>query len=216
MSNQEALPIVLIGGGGHASVLADILLRQGREIAAVISPDDLGSRNVFDGIAQLKQDSDITQFVPDKVNLVMGMGILPKSNIREHIANYFLELGYRFESVIADSVILSPFAELEDGVQLLENAVVQAGTKIGALSIVNSSTLVEHDCQIGAHNHIAPRATLCGQVTTGKGVYIGANATVIQSLEFGDDVIVGAGAVVTQSLDARSICYPARSIVKPY
>ena len=137
MTNQEVLPIVLIGGGGHASVLADILLRQGRKIVAVISPDELGSRRVFDGIARFKQDRDITQFAPDEVSLVMGMGILPHPNLREIIAHYFAELGYHFESVIADSVRLSPFAELDEGVQLLENAVVQAGSKIGALSIVN-------------------------------------------------------------------------------
>ncbi|MGY3685379.1 acetyltransferase [Vibrio coralliilyticus] len=216
MSDEANLPIVMIGGGGHAGVLVDILLRQDRDIVAVISPNELGSRRVFDGITQLTRDDEVTQFPPAKVRLVLGVGSLPKSNLRECIANYFLELGYRFESVIADSVRLSSFTELGEGVQILENAVVQPGCKIGAFSIINSGALVEHDCQVGTHNHIAPMATLCGQVTTGNGTYIGANTTVIQSLDLGDEVIVGAGAIVTQSLDSRSICYPARSIVKPY
>jgi sugar O-acyltransferase (sialic acid O-acetyltransferase NeuD family) len=206
----------MIGGGGHASVIADILLRQKRDIVAVVSPDDLSLRKVFSDIPQIRQDEDVTKFSQKDVKLVMGIGILPKSSVRERVSTYFLELGYHFESVIADSVRLSPFAELDDGVQLLENVVVQAGSKIGALSIVNTGVVVEHDCRIGAHNHIAPMATLCGQVTTGKGVYIGANATVIQSLELGDNVIVGAGAIVTQSLGAHSISHPARGIVKPY
>ncbi|MEZ9057316.1 acetyltransferase [Vibrio pelagius] len=217
MSNAVSkLPIVLIGGGGHASVLADILLRQGREIVAVICPDDISQRRIFSGIKQCHKDSDIEQFSPQGVSLVLGIGAMPKSILREKIAKYFIELGYHFESVIAQTAFVSEYATLENGVQIMEGAVIQSGASIGLHSIVNTGALVEHDCQIGAHNHIAPKATLCGQVKTEYGCYVGANATVIQGVTLGTLSIVGAGAVLTKPLPPKSICYPFRSIIEPY
>lgn len=216
MSNVKPLPIVMIGGGGHASVLVDLLKRQNRDIVAVISPDDVSQRAVFAGMLHLSQDSDIQRFAPESVLLVNGVGILPKSGVREKITQYFLELGYRFERVIDNSALVSEFVELGEGVQIFANATVQTGAKVGDFSVVNTGAVVEHDCLIGAHNHVAPNATLCGQVTTGHRCYIGANATVLQSLALGDTVIVGAGAIVTKPLSPKSICYPARSIIKSY
>ncbi|MFA0087059.1 acetyltransferase [Vibrio sp. 10N.261.51.F12] len=216
MSDETMLPIVMIGGGGHASVLAEILLTQGREILAVISPEDVSQRSVFKGVTILEKDEDILNFDKDKVLLINGIGMMPKSVFKQKINEYFLSLGYQFESVIADSAFVSPYSKIETGAQVLPMAVIQPGSIVGSHSTINTGALVEHDCKIGAYNHIAPMATLCGQVTTGKGTYIGANATVIQSIDLGEDVIVGAGTIVTQSLDARSICYPVRSVVKLY
>ncbi|NGN98473.1 acetyltransferase [Grimontia sp. S25] len=212
-------PIVLIGGGGHAAILADLLLRQGATIIAVIAPDEIAERALFAqllraGTLHYRQDNDIEHFAPESVYLVNGLGMMPKSSFRQRLNQDFLAKGYQFASVVASSAEISPFATLESGVQILAGAIVQAGAYIGAHSIINSAALVEHDCVIGAYNHLAPRATLCGQVVTGKQVYVGAGATVIQCLSLGDDAIVGAGAVVTHDLAAAHIAYPARSIIK--
>ncbi|TNZ44854.1 shikimate dehydrogenase, partial [Vibrio parahaemolyticus] len=43
------MPLVIIGGGGHASVLVDLLRNQNRTILAVMSPDDISTRQAFDG-----------------------------------------------------------------------------------------------------------------------------------------------------------------------
>ncbi|ENM3927663.1 acetyltransferase [Vibrio cholerae] len=207
-------PLVLIGGGGHASVLADILLGQGREILAVISPDDLSLRAVFAGLAHLTQDEEVKRFSPDSVYLVNGIGMLPRSMLRQRVNQQFLELGYQFETVIASDAHVSLFATIRSGAQILSGARVQTGAVIGEHTIVNSGALVEHDCQIGAYNHIAPRATLCGTVCTREAVYIGANATVIQGLVLESQSVVGAGAIVNRSLMKNYTCYPARTYLK--
>ncbi|WP_017043772.1 acetyltransferase [Vibrio ordalii] len=207
-------PLVLIGGGGHASVLADILLAQGREILAVICPDDISSRAVFAGLVHFTQDEDVKHFLPDSVFLVNGIGMLPRSTFRQRINQQFLKLGYHFETVIADDAKVSVFAEVKSGAQIFPGARVQAGAIISEHTIVNSGALIEHDCQIGAYNHIAPNATLCGEVCTAEDVYIGANATVIQGVVLEAQSVVGAGAMLTRSLPQGCTCYPARSVIK--
>ncbi|GHZ50328.1 shikimate dehydrogenase [Vibrio cholerae] len=207
-------PLVLIGGGGHASVLADILLGQRRDIVAVISPNDLSSRAVFTGLVHLTQDEEVKRFSPDSVYLVNGIGMLPRSTLRQRVNQQFLELGYQFETVIASDAHVSRFATIHSGAQILSGARVQTGAVVGEHTIVNSGALVEHDCQIGAYNHIAPNATLCGDVLTEENVYIGANATVIQGLALEAQSTVGAGAILTQSLPLGGTCYPARACIK--
>ncbi|RXJ72807.1 shikimate dehydrogenase [Veronia nyctiphanis] len=210
--SDPVLPVVIIGGGGHASVLVDILRQQNRDILAVISPDPIDSRSVFNGILHLLSDDDIHQFETNAVRLINGIGMLPGNTIRKHVANKFEAMGYRFDSVIASSAIVSPFAQLADGVQLFPGSIVQAGSQLGTHSIVNSAALIEHDCVLGNFNHVAPRATLCGQVECHDSVFIGAGATVIQSISIGTGAIIGAGAAVTKDLSVGHICLPAQSV----
>ncbi|CAM4089891.1 acetyltransferase [Vibrio neonatus] len=212
--DNAKLPIVIIGGGGHASVLADILLQQQREIVAIVCPDDINQRAIFSGITHLKRDADISRFSADSVSLVNGIGLMPKSSFRRKLNETFLSLGYRFETVISDSAIVSPFCRLEVGAQILPMSVIQAGATIGSHSIINTGAIVEHDCSVGSYNHIAPRATLCGDVETETNVYIGANATVIQGISVGNGAVVGAGACLTRDLASDMIAYPAKITTK--
>lgn len=198
-------PIIMIGGGGHASVLADILLRQNRKIEAIISPDDLSERSVFKGITQLKEDVDVKHYSVDEVELVNGIGMMPHSDLRETINRHYLALGYQFATVIADSAEVSSFAELKSGVQILNQALIQTGAVIGAHSIVNSKALIEHDCQVGQYNHIAPGAVICGQVRTAKGVFIGAGSVVTQGIALPAGTILGAGTVLTKPVPEKAV-----------
>jgi sugar O-acyltransferase (sialic acid O-acetyltransferase NeuD family) len=214
LSDEAILPIVIIGGGGHASVLVEILLTQGRDILGVISPEGVGQRAVFKGINILKKDEDILNFKKDKILLVNGIGMMPKSGFKQQVNEHFLSLGYEFETVIADSAFVSPFSKIETGAQVLPMAIIQTGATVGRHSIINTGALLEHDCKIGAYNHIAPKATLCGQVETKENVYVGAGSTITQGISIGSGAIVGAGARLTQSLKDNAIAYDGKVEIK--
>jgi len=64
--------------------------------------------------------------------------------------------------------------------------------------IINTAAVVEHDCSVGIHCHIAPNATLCGSVKVGGLTHIGAGSVVLQGLTIGSNCVVGAGSVVTK------------------
>ena len=213
-SSQTGMPVVLIGGGGHASVLADILNSQNREICAVISPVDVSVRQAFGNIPVLTSDKDIAQFSPQSVKLVNGIGMLPFSSLRRDVTSWYWSMGYRFETVISQNALVSPYAVLEEGVQVFPGAVVQAGAVVRKQTIINTGAVVEHDCQIGAFNHIAPRGVVCGGVKTGEQVFIGANATVTQGVLLDEQSVVGAGAILSENLPTKAVCYPSRCVIK--
>ncbi|OOE33434.1 shikimate dehydrogenase [Salinivibrio kushneri] len=207
-------PLIMIGGGGHASVLADILMGQGREIIAVISPDSISERPIFDGIAHFQSDDAIEKFSSSDVKLVNGVGFLPRSPLRKKLYQRYTAQGYEFETIIASDASISSYASIASGAQVLTRGIVQTGATIGENTIINTGALVEHDCYIAAHNHIAPKAVLCGQVTTGEGVFIGANATILQNISIKNDAVVAAGATLTMCLDKNTTHYPIRSTEK--
>lgn len=202
--------LLIIGAGGHASVLVDILRQQKREIVGIVSPEIELKSKVFDGIEHFKNDDDVLKFDNKSIELVNGIGSLPGSQIRALIYLKFLALGYKFASVIATSATISDFAEIQSGVQVFAGAIIQTGATIGANTIINTGVIIEHGCFIGQNNHIAPGATLSGQVHTNEFIHIGTGATVIQGVNIGNKVVIGAGATITKDVEENTICFPAR------
>ncbi|KFB98278.1 putative transferase [Trabulsiella guamensis ATCC 49490] len=207
-------PIVVIGGGGHASVIVDILKQQKRDIAAIISPDDVSGRKVFDNIHVLKCDDDISCFHQNDVVLVNGIGALPGSAIRRKVNEFFKNKGYSFETLVADTAFVSPYAVLFEGVQIFPGAIVQPGVIIHSHSVINTRAVIEHDVELGEYNFVSPGAVVCGQCKTGENVFIGAGATVIQNINLGASSAVMANALVTENLLPNQKVYAARAVIR--
>lgn len=206
--------ILIIGAGGHAAVLADVLQQLGQTITAIVAPQRPEPRAVFAGITWLNSDQDILRLAPEQVLLVNGIGSLPGHNRRAIVQQDMIDAGYTFATVIAPTAIVSPYASIAEGVQIMPGAIVNVGAMVGPGSIINSGAIVEHDCQIGALNHLAPGAVLCGAVRTGPGVHVGTGAVVIQNVSIGANTVIAANATVRQDLPADSTLYGAQSCLK--
>lgn len=203
-------PLIMIGAGGHACVLADILTQQGRTIIALVAPESSG-KGALGGLP-LWQEKTLSAMVhPESCLLVNGIGFMPGNDLRTRIFSRYTCQGYRFASVVATGATVSPHARLGLGVQIMQGAIVQSGADIGDNVIINTGAIVEHDGAVGDHCHLAPRAVLCGNASLGTQVFVGCGAAVVQGIEVGNDVIVGAGATVTRPVPERHIVYPARA-----
>lgn len=208
-------PLIVLGAGGHASVLVDILRSQGRTPMAMVAPTHSIERAVLADIECWPDEGQVLALSPDDVELVNGVGSLPGNRLRSELFARYQALGYRFARVISPRAIISAYAVLEEGVQVMGGAIIQAGAHIGQNSIVNTGAIIDHDCVIGADNHIASGAVLSGGVLTGISVHIGTGAAVVQGVSIGECGVVGAGATLTRTLKAAQIAYVARGEVKP-
>ena len=207
-------PLIVIGSGGHASVIADILLNQGRTIVATVSPDEIKDNSPLKGIKRLMTDASLLDtYSPEEVDLVNGLGALPGNTLRTNLFAYFSNYGYKFQSVIAPSAIIAGGVKLEGGVQVMHGAIIQTNASIAKNCIVNSGSIIEHDCVIGAHNHIAPGATLSGGVITGDQVHIGTGASIIQSIKIDERAVIGAGCTIIRDVKDGQVVVPARNRV---
>lgn len=192
------LPLIVVGGGGHAKVLVSTLFLLGQRVLGFVDLNPSMSRLL--NITNLGDDSAVFVHSPEQVRLVNGVGSTDSSIRRRKIYEKFVERGYVFETVIHPSAIVSPEVEIGEGVQIMAGALVQPGTRLEEDAIVNTGACVDHDCLIEAHAHIAPGATLSGEVHIGYGSHIGTGATIIQGIKVGAGSIVAAGAVVIRDV----------------
>ncbi len=199
MVSAQTHPVIVMGGGGHARVLLDLLSLIGAKVLGVTTFDGKGEPPLPD-IAILGNDDVILNHSPTDVALVNAVGYARASDLRKEIQEKFLLRGYRFSTLIHPAAVTSSFANLEDGCQIMAGAVVQAKVKVGIGAIINTRASVDHDCVIGAYAHIAPGATLSGNVHVGECSLIGVGASVIQGIRIGAMCTIGAGSAVIRNL----------------
>lgn len=209
------MPIIVIGGGGHAKVLIDILIEQGEKILGFVCANPENEPSEIFGCSCLGTDEIVRNMAPDKVRLVNGIGSVGDTTIRRKIYENYANYGYTFTSVISSSAVISSRAILGTGVQVFAGAIIQAGAVLGDNTIINVKASIDHDCVIGPHVHIAPGATLSGGVFVGEGTHVGTGASIIQGIKIGTLTTVGAGAVVIKNVEDRwtVVGVPARRIL---
>lgn len=204
-------PVIMIGNGGHASVLTEILLSQNVDIIGYTVPDFEPSRF---NLSYLGADEVIHHYLPSEVELVLGIGMVNPSALRERVFNSFKKEKFQFRSVIHPSTIISPSVILGEGVQLMAGVIVQTNTIISDNSIINTGSLIEHDCRIAPHVHIAPGVKISGNVSIQKGTHIGTGTTIIQGIEIGSKCLIGAGSVVVKNIanNMKVMGVPAKEV----
>lgn len=197
-------PVIIIGGGGHAKVLAEALLRVDQKILGFTDPD--ASATLFEGIPHLGTDAIIFDHRPEDILLVNGLGSVGDNSARQAIFSTFTAKAYRFAQVIHPNAIVSSIdVETGQGCQILAGAVINPGARLSDNVLINSRVVVEHDCQIGEHVHVSPGAVICGDCTVGEMAYIGASATLKQGVSIGDGAVIAAGAVVIHDVPSHTL-----------
>lgn len=203
--SPAARPLVLLGAGGHARVLAALARAAGHPVLGVCDPTlaaDAVSR--WEDLDVLGDDGALDRLPPDRVALMLGVGQLAAGTLRERLYASWRARGYDFPALVHPAAWVAPGVVLGDGVQVMAGAIIQPRCAIGENSIVNTRAGIDHDCRIGRDVHVAPGATLCGTVTIEDGAFIGAGATVIQGRRIGARAVVGAGVTLVRDLTSKT------------
>ena len=186
--------VIIIGAGGHAKIIADIVLCSGDAVLGFLD-DKPDLPPEICGIPVLGKVEDHVKY-PD-AEYVIGIG---NAAVRRKVAGMLK--GVRFYTAIhPDAVVSSLDVTIGEGTVIMANAVVNPGTRIGAHCIVNTAAVVEHDNKIGDYSHVSVGAKLAGTVSIGEETWVGIGAVVSNNLRICGGCMIGAGAVVIRSID---------------
>lgn len=197
---SDSLPVIVIGAGGHAKVVVDLLQCAGRTVLGLTDPDPDRVAGEVLGVAILGSDAVLTDHRPEEVELANGIGSTEPPTKRQDLYDQLVARGYRFATLVHPSAIVARDADMGPGAQLMAGTIIQPGVRIGPNCIVNTGATIDHDCIIGAHVHIAPGVTLSGAVEVGDATHIGTGASIIQGVSIGAGCMVRAGAVITEDV----------------
>lgn len=205
---------MILGAGGHAQVVADILLRA-HEAGADCQPigfldDDptlIGTTIV--GLPVLGTIIQLDEFDHDALIVAIG-----DNRTRARLFESVRARGKLVVNAIHPAAVLAPDVRLGEGVMICAGVVVNTCTVIGDNVILNTGCTVDHHNHIGSHAHIAPGVHLGGDVTIGEGTLVGIGASVIPQRTVGEWSVIGAGSVVTKDIPAyvTAVGAPARVI----
>lgn len=189
------MEIEIIGYSGHSFVVLDTINNLGiyclgyyDNVAKVYNPYNLN---------YLGLEADKTSEHP--IFICIGNNRL-RRNIREKIKEV------KTVSLIDPTSIVSSHSSVsKDSVYIGRSAIINSNSQIQSGVIINTNSVIEHDCLIGKYSHIAPSATICGNVRIGENTLVGANSTILPNITIGDNVVIGAGSVVTKDISSNTI-----------
>ncbi|MGE3993781.1 acetyltransferase [Pseudorhodoplanes sp.] len=192
--------LVIFGGWFFSRVVAETAELLGWTIAGFVDPDPPG------WVTPLRH-------VPDESFAIVAIGNNPQ---RAFVHGKVLERGRRVVSIIHPTASVSQSAVLEKGCYLAEYVTVRSAAVVGSGTILNSGSVVSHDCQIGPFVTFGPNAATSGHVSIGARTTLGVGACVRPHAKIGCDCEVGAGAAVACDIRDGStvVGVPARAIPK--
>ncbi|MFG0305078.1 MAG: acetyltransferase [Phycisphaerales bacterium JB040] len=205
--------VMLVGGGGHASVVAAACRRAGIGIVGVLDDAETALGVECGRIGELGLLGWALDNTPG-CGWVLALGDL--GTRRGFLDARGARRTDAATTVIDPSAVVAPSCEAGRGVFVSARGVVQARARVGDHSIVNTGAIVEHDCAIGENVHVAPGAVLGGGVTVGDDTLIGLGARVRPGVTIGSGATVGMGAVVLADVgDGETVVgNPARVLVR--
>lgn len=185
--------VVIIGTGGHAKVVADIVLSAKDHLIGFLTSDN--DISDFMGWPVLGNDADYIKFMD--CHFVIAIG---NPDVRERISNS-MDCAKWYTAIHPTASISSVQTFIGSGSVIMANAVINPYAQIGEHCIINSGATVEHDNIIGDFVHVSVKAGLAGTVRIGKRAWIGVGATVSNGVSICQDCMIGAGAVVVKNIE---------------
>lgn len=206
--------IVILGAGGHAQVVADILMRA-RAVGNAVDPvgylDDnpMSQGRTLLGLPVLGPIDGLSAVAHDAVIIAIGSNF-----IRRKLFDQLSAQGEELAKAIHPAAVIASHSDIGPGTMICAGAIVNPGSIIGANVILNTGCTVDHHNRIDHHVHIGPGSHLGGDVEIGEGTLVGIGATIMPQRRIGSWSVVGAGALVHSNLPSKTVAVgvPARII----
>jgi sugar O-acyltransferase (sialic acid O-acetyltransferase NeuD family) len=206
--------VVIIGAGGHAREVADILRQQtGEELSlpGFVVDDPESHPKSIAGVPVLGGWDWFDRAERSDLFVICAVG-LPE--VRKRLVERALTKQLRFTNAISPLSCISPEAKLGEGIMIFPFSFISAGSSIADHAIVNAGATVSHQSSVARYGTISPGVNVAGNVSIGEGCFLGVGARVIPGIEIGQWSTIGAGAVVIRDVAERVTVagVPARMI----
>ena len=202
--------IVIVGAGGHAKVIVDMIQQQG--VYDVVGLVDKKGVQGFWGLSVIGEDCDLPMIFKSGVDyafIALGSNLL-----RCKLSSTVRHIGFHIPNIISNDAKISKRSKLGEGIAIMPGAIINADTTINDGCIINTNASIDHEGYLEPFVHIAPGCSLSGKVKIGRNSFIGTGARIIDGVSVGTNVIAGAGTVIIHDVEDNCtvVGVPAKKI----
>ncbi len=206
-------PLILIGSGGHALMVLDILrATDAGEIAGVVTQDEAVGE--FCGLPVLGSETDLPRLRDGGIRrIAIGVGGFTDNRARTRVYRVVKELGFEVVSAIHPSAVVAPGVVMGEAAMLCAGVVLNPGVSVGSNTLVYTNSLVDHETRVGDHVLISSGVTVGAYASIGDDAVLCMGCTVVSGMRVGEGALVAGGAVVVKDVEAGGCVagVPARS-----
>ncbi|MBO1308220.1 acetyltransferase [Enterococcus sp. 669A] len=200
---ENELSYILIGAGGHAKVIVDILTEEKKKITGFF--DD--KKTEFENLKYLGTTDDLLKEKAGYLHQYRFIIAIGSCSQRKTMYNKLELPDDCYGNAVHPNAYISKNAKIRKGTVVMANVVVNSSANVGKHSILNSSSVIEHDNKLGDFVHVSPGCHLAGEVSVGEGTHIGIGTNCIQQINIGDWCIIGAGSVILKDIPDHTLSY---------
>jgi sugar O-acyltransferase (sialic acid O-acetyltransferase NeuD family) len=202
--------VVLLGAGGHAREILDILEEDGTPPARLRFWVEPGYEAGSGGRIHAAPVGSELPAAPFSYVAAVGDPLL-----RARLSAVAEAAGGSARSVVSTSARVVPDLDLAAGVVVFPFVFISTGVTLGRHVHLNVAASVSHDSRLDELVTLGPGARVCGGCWVGARATLGAGAVVLPGVRVGAGSVVGAGAVVASDVapGATVAGVPARPLV---
>jgi sugar O-acyltransferase (sialic acid O-acetyltransferase NeuD family) len=169
--------IIVLGAGGHAKSVIDVIeLHNEYKIAGIVD-NNLEKGTIFLDYKVIGNDSDLESLREKYEYAIIAVGQIKTPDIRIKLFKKLKELNFMLPVIISPIAYVSKRAKIEEGTIIMHHSLINTDAKIGKNCIINSKALIEHDAVIEDFCHISTGAIVNGGTTVREKTFFGSNAT---------------------------------------
>lgn len=206
--------ILLVGAGGHARAVAEVVKAAGVfTIAGLIDSFQLpGSQCI--GYSVLGSEQDIPLLCVDLHIRTLFVAIgdnYQRAAMVARIRNAVPDV--RLATLIHPSAVIGGDVKIGEGTVIMPGAVVVANSKIGEGCVLNTSCSLDHDGIMEDWSSLGPGAVAGGNVSLGARSFVGLGTRIIHRIAIGADTVIGAGSLVLRDIPSSVLAYGSPCLV---
>ncbi len=137
--------IIILGAGGFAKTLADILQQNNTYTEIKFLDDTKTGKNI------LGKCSEFMKFKNENTDMFPAFG---NNETREMWFEKLQQEKINIPSIIHNSAYISPMVKIEMGVAVLPKAVINTNCIVNQGCIVNCGAVIDHDCILESFVHV--------------------------------------------------------------
>lgn len=198
---MNAKPVIIIGAGPEARLVADALAQSDVLVYGFLVPDKRKVESDWNDVpvlGTLENKEYHSTLKSEKTDYAIAS---EAPAMRKALLKSLFGLTGRLpQTVVSPLAAVSPYAKVEAGNVVYAGAVVGPNAEMGPLNIVGAGALIEPDAKIAGFANVGWGAKIGRGAVVGEAAFVGAGAVIFPDVVVGKNAVVLPGAVVAKDL----------------